>query len=156
MGSYDALRGLLDDIQACMDTECHYKTFVSLGIPPAECDSIAAWMSYQRRTEDNSECQNAYFDHAVNLTLTRCCINTDAAKEFSHASEQEDAQCFLRDIDALINCLTCESLANLESSDCGSTIGEISYDLEKEGGCYSATITLNRLVIECCSEEVES
>lgn len=149
---YEILSSLKDCLQTCFDPDsnCAYQFFVSLGIPPAECNSIAVWLeSSQRARSDNSECCTSIFNTDINITLTRCCGEREV---FDPKAEDKDAECFLNDLCRLRDCLSCGScvLADYDLG-CGGLISEVRMDMEKQGGCYSATLTLG-ITEDCCGQ----
>lgn len=152
MSTYSLIRNLLDQIQECMDdSDCKYKTFVSLGEPPADCDSIAAWLEESSRNDVSPECKTTLLDTTIKVMITQCCVAADAELEFDPAKEQKDAECFLNDLDLLRQCINC-SLESNDGLSCNLTLSRISTDVEKMGGCYSATLELEMTEQECCPE----
>lgn len=150
---YQLLSDLKDCIQTCFDPsgDCNYAYFVSLGIPPADCSSIAVWLDSSRRNRsDNSECCTNIYDTNINVTITRCCMTTDADIEFNPTKEEQDAACFLDDLCKLRDCLSCGG-CDLSSyaMGCGLVVDDVRLDQEKMGMCYSATIAL-KITEDCC------
>lgn len=155
MSTYGVIRDMLDQIRACMfdaDGSCDYKFFVSMGEPTADCNSVAAWLDRKDRGPVNPDCSTKIFDTTIKVMLTRCCAALDAQVEFSTELEQKEAQCFLRDLDLLTNCINCNLDASEEIS-CGFVLREVSTDSEREGGCYSATLDIEVTEQDCCSSE---
>lgn len=145
---YDALRALLDQIEVCF-TGCEYDTFVSMGIPPAVCNSIAAYFGEAIRSgTDSSECI-LVTDDTFYITITRCCAESE---EFNSAAEEAEAKCFLEDLELLMQCLHCNIAAVMDpfTDDCSPIIDSIIADRVREGGCYSATITISFAQVNCC------
>lgn len=142
---------LRDLIVACLGDTCEYKVFISLGEPPADCNSIALWYSSSSRNRsDNSDCITQYLDSTLNITITRCCVTADASPTFSPAQEQKDAECFYADFESLLTCLTCNDILDDWITSCGANISSIRWDNSKSGGCYSATISLFFTEEICC------
>lgn len=153
MTIFETLRDLLEQIRLCLDdTSCEYSYFVSLGIPPAECNSIAVWHGDIVRSRENSECSNSFISRDLNITITRCCVRADAAVGFDQVAESDDAMCFLSDLESLIECLVCTDppLLSGKTMACAATMNSVRLDLEKLGGCYSATINLSYDDVICC------
>lgn len=149
------LAALRDAVKECVDLSCEYKFLVSLGEPPADCNTIAFWLSASRRNRsDNTECTTAILDSDVTITLTRCCVTADASPDFDYIQEEKDAECFHQDLEALLTCLSCEGSTMLEEhiSSCGTLITSVRLDREKLGGCYSASIDLSVTHDICCPE----
>jgi hypothetical protein len=146
---YEAASALLAEIRTCMGGEvCDYATFVSLGVPPAACNSISAfWELSSRNATDSSDCMTV-FDHTLTVVITRCCGEDE---EFDPLREDQEASCFLADTELLLNCLTCNAGSVLDSYvNCAPEIGEVRFDAEKEGGCYAAAISISFSAMECC------
>lgn len=128
---------------------------VSLGIPPAECNSIAAWYGSSSRSRENSDCSSELQDQIINLTLTRCCASSDSGIEFDTYKEEAEAKCFLNDLDKLLNCLNCDKpLLGDSTMACAALIERVDMDIQKSGGCYSATVSLSHQTQICCTEIV--
>lgn len=148
---YDVLKNLKECIQTCFDDagDCRYSFFVSLGIPPAACSSIAVWAdSSQRSRSDNPECCTNVYDTDIKITLTHCCLKTDLETEFNPVTADTDSQCFLNDICRLRECLSCEG-CTIPSLGCGLIVERVEFDQETQGNCYSATITVS-FTEDCC------
>lgn len=153
---FQNLNDLRDAVKACLESDCEYQFFISLGRPPAECNSVAFWYDGSSRSRtDNVDCVTTVFDTDLVVTLTRCCVSADANLEFDVAQEEKDAQCFLNDLEALVNCLTCGAVAELKTLSCGVLVSDIRVDQEKQGGCYSVDIILNVTDEICCITEEE-
>lgn len=152
MGTYDLLRDLLDQIRACtfdQNASCTYTYYVSMGQPSADCNSIAAWLDMKDRSSVNPDCATAHMDVAIKLMITRCCTSLDAQEQFDPTLEQKEAQCFLNDLDLLISCINC-NLTAPEDMSCGYVLSSVLTDNEREGGCYSATLSIDLTEEECC------
>lgn len=147
--AYDALTALLAMIRDCMGGDaCDYSLFVSLGVPPAECNSISAYLDEQVRTNNSDDCF-LVTDDTFYLVLTRCCNEQEV---FDPIFEDEQAECFLHDLDALKTCLACNLKDTLGpfSPQCAPYIKRIGLDAEKRGGCYSAEIEIVMSDMNCC------
>jgi hypothetical protein len=146
---YDAARALLDQIAICMGGErCEYALFVSMGTPPAVCSSIAAHFGGATSNRDSSECL-LVTDDVLHVTITRCCVESEV---FDPVREDLNAKCFLDDLWRLKNCIACEASAVLDpyTEGCSPVFESVRVDVEIEGGCYSATITLSFTEVNCC------
>lgn len=152
MSTYELLTDIRDSIKVCLEaTDCEYHTFVSLGEPPADCNSIGIYLDRKDRNPANGECSSSILDTTVKVMITRCCGEQEV---FSSTQEEADALCFLTDLDLLVNCINCslgEALSDALS--CSAYISSIDTDLEKQGGCYSATLELELTEQDCCLEE---
>ena len=151
---YAALAALRDMIKECLgDIACDYATFVSLGEPPAQCDSISVFMDSVSRDDTSSSTCQLITDDAFTVTMTKCCAERE---EFDPTQEDLDAQCFLEDLYALKTCLDCNIADTLSefTHDCGPDITRIEFDGEKQGGCYSASIHISMSEFNCCPDPV--
>lgn len=146
---YDAANALLAMIRVCMGGDaCDYDTFVSLGAPPAVCNSIAAHWDYASRDDESSDdCQSVTDDNLM-ITITRCCGERET---FDPAAEDADAKCFLEDLYIMKTCITCNASSALSPyTHANPKVEEIMFDDEKDGGCYSATIRISMSEMQCC------
>lgn len=147
---YDAARALLDQIAICMGGErCEYALFVSMGTPPAVCSSIATHFgSAERSDRDSSECL-LVTDDILHVTITRCCNEPEV---FNPVQEELDAKCFLDDLWRLKTCVACEVGAALDAftESCTPVLESVRADNEREGGCYSAVLTISFTEVNCC------
>lgn len=151
---FDTLSDLRDSVNECLsELSCEYSFFISLGRPPADCNSIAFWYDGSARNRsDNGDCRTNVYDTDLMITITRCCASVDAELAFNPVNEEKDAKCFLDDLSALRNCLSCASSDSLSSHiiSCGMIVSEVKADQEKYGGCYSADITIRIVEDDCC------
>lgn len=141
---YDVAAAILGLVGECMDP-CDYQTYVSTGKPTADCDAITAWVDFSTmpRAVGLEKCA-VYRRERFVVTITRCCAAVDSQVELDPAREDKEAQCFLRDLDALYRCLAC-GLPDVLSDfkiDCRNTnpVTDIVADQQREGDCYSADI----------------
>lgn len=151
---YQILSDLRDCIQTCFDqSDCSYQFFVGLGVPPADCSSIAVWLDSSSRSRgDNSECCTEYYDTQINITITSCCNKADKSIGFNPIVEEKDAECFLNDLCKLRDCLSCGGCSlGQHSISCGLVVDRIDLDMEVHGTCYSATISTT-IVENCCGQ----
>lgn len=147
---FQILSDLRDQIKECLDASCEYTFFLSLGRPPADCNSIAFWYKEMSRSpRDNTDCITTIFDTDIVLTITRCCVVADSAIGFNFTQEEHDAQCFISDLQALLCCL---NDIDVPSISCGPFILEVQLDQERLGGCYSADIVLSLTDELCCPD----
>lgn len=151
---FDILDDLRNSVKDCLEgLSCEYMFFISLGKPPADCNSIAFWYDgSSRNRSDNGDCKTNVYDTDLTITITRCCTSTDAELNFNPIQEEKDARCFLEDLAALRACLSCDSSSALSSHilSCGLLVTSVNADQEKYGGCYSADITVRIVEDDCC------
>jgi len=151
---FQLLSDLRNQIKECLEASCEYDFFISLGRPPADCNSIAFWVDSSRRNRfDNGECTTSTLDSEVRVTLTRCCIAADSGLQFDTKQEEKDAKCFHDDVQALLACISCNGSTLLQDYiiSCGTLISDVRYDQERLGGCYSVEISLSFTEDICCS-----
>lgn len=143
------MNALLQMIRSCMGGDsCDYNLFVSLGAPPAICNSIAAYIEEALHNGADSDMCNTVTDDIIVIMLTRCCGETE---DFDPMAEDAEAKCFLRDLFALKTCLLCNIGDTLDPyTHCHPTLDGIAFDGEREGGCYSAAIRISLSEISCC------
>lgn len=146
---YDMMNAILQMIRVCMGGDsCDYNLFVSLGAPPAICNSIAAYIEQAQRSEVDSDDCNTVTEDEIVILLTRCCGETE---EFDPAAEDAEAKCFLRDLFTLKTCIECNLRDTLDPyTHCAPQLDGIAFDSEREGGCYSAAIRISLSEISCC------
>lgn len=147
---YQLLSDLKDCLQDCFEqTDCGYSFLISMGIPPADCSTIALWLDSSRRNRsDNNECCTSVYDTQINITITRCCLVSARGEVWNPLLEEQDMECFLADICRLRECLSCNG-CTIPGIGCGLQVLDVSFDREVQGGCYSATISVN-VVEDCC------
>lgn len=144
---FAALASLRDCLSSCLQTsDCKYNFIISRGLPPAEqCNQVAIyWGNSIRSRADNTDCCTEYYQTDIKITLTRCCIQADAGKSFNAEAEERETECFLNDVCSIRDCLKCIQGCALHDYiiGCGAIVTSISPDFQTEGGCYSATFTL--------------
>lgn len=142
---YDAADTVLGVIGDCLG-QCEYELFVSQGRPPAECSSIAVWPAMSTRAEARVQrCHHPRRESLV-VTLTRCCAVVDAQDVYQPQIEDREARCFSRDLDRILRCLACNLPAALKANGmrCDEQlVGEVTFDEQRMGDCYSANIRLD-------------
>lgn len=152
---------ILDRIRACLGDECQdYKIFRTRGIPPAECDSItASWID--RSIEKFSECESPNPEvcqqewdavHGLRITLTKVCVGPDSQAEFDWIGEDAASACFDDLVDLVEECLHCQDWEQFvaDHSIYGVRYDSTTYDVESDGGAFSAYIELTIQAAECC------
>lgn len=157
---YEIASGILGLVGECMDP-CDYSTYVSTGKPTADCDAIAAWIDFSSRpiAQRVQKCA-IYRRERFVVTITRCCSAVDSQIELDPAAEDRDAECFLRDLDALYRCLACGLPEFLQGYriDCRdeNPVTDIVADQVREGDCYSADIFIEferKVACDCPAPE---
>jgi len=150
---YDALAALLAEIKTCMGgQECSYNLFVSRGIPPADCNSIAGFVEQSRpESTEFDDCNNRYNDSLV-ISITRCCLDPDTQDSFDPALEDREAKCFYDDARLLLECVHCNAGTALGPyiAGCQPLISGMEFDMEALGGCYTALIRIAIAEDVCC------
>lgn len=155
---YDVARDLLDQIDRCFGT-CDYITHVSRSRPPADCDTIAAWMDLSQSITQNSPVAGVtgttIYKETLGFTLTRCCVRDPSmALDQLLLLEQADAQCFYRDVQIMRDCLACCAPAILRANynvDChGDAASMVQFEGES-GGCAQATVFVSWKQAVCCA-----
>ena len=131
---------------------CRYRTFVGLGIPPADCSLISASWGRDRVMKRRDRCYTTVRSEFY-VYLTRCCLKNNR-EEFDPATEDEDAACFHADFDALRDCLLCDVKATIGQHGlaCDDEIieGAIMPDFT-QGGCFGARFTIGfDWIRKCC------
>lgn len=149
---YQILRDLLDQIVECLGDPCPYQVFVSRGYPPADCSSIAAWYSNSNRASENQDCQTTIYDTDLKFTITHCCVTPDTGIGFDFEREEIEAECFLTNLAAIRECLSCSATDTVSQYilGCGALVTSVVADPEARGGCYSATVTIAIEEDDCC------
>lgn len=146
---YDAAAALLAEIRTCMGGDsCDYAMYVSLGAPVAACNSIVAWWDHSSRDDDSSDECNLVMESRLIVGIIRCCGERE---EFDPVAEDADAKCFLDDLFILKTCLACNAAMALEPYiHCEPYVEDLAWDDEKEGGCYSAALSITMSEYQCC------
>lgn len=163
MNRSDVAADILDGIAECLGPErCRdYQMLRSRGVPPADCNSIAT--SWTDKTTDlfsdcapkSAPCEPRRVSHGMRLTITSICIGPDGEPTFDMDKEDAAAECFDNDVDTIERCIECGDWSTLYAEHFleSLTYEATSYDVEAEGGAYSATITLRIVATECCPED---
>jgi len=148
---WDALSALRDSIKECVDLSCEYRFIVSLGQVPEECNLIAFYLKDSRRAKESSEC-DTIFDTSFVVSITRCCYGIDGQLTWNIDQEEQEAQCFLNDLNVLRECLACTSAEVLApyTMACSPIIEDITTEAMREGGCYTAYIEMSFAEQQCC------
>lgn len=158
-------KDILDSLKACMLAQwpagrCEQFQFGrSRGIAPADCDSIT--ISFIDETADDfadckvigRSCEEPWIETTrLRIILTEVCMGPDQKPMFDWALEDEVAACFSDDFDLLKKCVRCTDWETLVSDHNLNTfqMSSISYDVESEGGGYSAYIEITATSNECC------
>lgn len=149
---------ILTAIQACMGARCQDYVFSrTRGIPPADCNSIAA--SWVDRTVasfgdclPHAGCSEWDSTHGLRIVVTNICVAPDAQERFDWRAEDAAAACFDDDIDLIEECLQCADWSQLAADHSITSIryDGTTYDVESEGGGFSAYLELTIVAAECC------
>lgn len=156
---------VLTILRNCLGDRCqHYKFARTRGIPPAECPSITT--SWVDRTEaifgDCDSPNPAYCDDTqetvgLRIAITDVCMGPDSAEQFDWDAEDAIAACFDDDVQAVEDCIRCRpdqaAWAALYRDHGINSIGYegTTYDVEADGGGYSAYIELTIVAQACCT-----
>jgi hypothetical protein len=152
---------ILAKIEACLGDECRDYVFArTRGIPPADCNSITtSWVD--RSIDKFTDCESPNPDicraewdaiHGLRVTLTRICAGPDAQPVFDWAREDGEAACFDDLVDLVEECVQCQDWQQFitDHSIYGVRYDSTTYDVEAEGGAFSAYIELTIQAAECC------
>jgi hypothetical protein len=153
MDRYAFLADLVTAAANCVPNApgCEYDVFVGIGIPPQECSYISAsWVGTQMR-HDSAKCRMMMVE-TFEIVLNRCCMK-NTGESFDSALEDEDAQCFIRDFGALVECMACsiDDVLLLYVR----TAQEVSFksarlDPTSDGFCYGGTIAVSFERVQPC------
>lgn len=151
---------VLDLLRDCLGARCQHYVFArSRGIPPAECPSIAtSWVD--RTSTPFGDCNGGWGDCdstetvGLRIAITDICVGPDAAATFDWAAEDAIAACFDNDVQVLERCIECggpgwQQLYRDHGLDTVAYEGT-TYDVESDGGGYSAYIELTIVAKVCC------
>jgi hypothetical protein len=149
---------ILTAIQACFGARCQDYIFSrSRGIPPADCNSIAA--SWVDRTvahfadcDTPAPCEDWQATHGLRIVITNICAGPDAQETFDWRSEDAAAACFEDDVDLLETCIQCGDWTQLYNDHFLTALryDGTTFDVESEGGGFSAYIEITLVAGECC------
>jgi hypothetical protein len=148
-------------IRACLGDDCREYVFArTRGVPPADCNSITtSWID--RSVEKFTDCESPNPDICrrewdallgMRITITRICMGPDGGEQFNWAREDGEAACFDDHVDAIEECLMCADFGQFTIDHSIYTIqyDTTTFDVESEGGGYSAYIELTIKAAECC------
>lgn len=145
---------LLTIINNCLGPQCRYQLARTRGIAPAVCPSITtSWI--ERVSQSFGDCDgDCDFNstHRIRITITDICMGPDAADEFDFDAEDAAAVCFEDEVDQIEECLQCHNYTQLRLDHQLISVryDSTTFDVEAEGGGYSAYIELTILAAECC------
>lgn len=159
MNRSDAAFDVLDVIQSCLPDFCSYVLFRSRGVPPAECDSIAAYWG-SRRSSPEIDCEglspcSLIIKQDLDIAITKCCAEPDAGGdrgEFDFAAEDAESVCFERDLQIIEDCLECHDWTQfgIDHAVQSVTLRSVDRDNNTAGGCFSAYLRLELVYTKCC------
>lgn len=143
---YDTAASILAEVKACID-DCGYGIYVSQGRPTADCNSITAWPSISAGLPVRLGRCDTYRAEEFKVTMTRCCEGIDAQvkQAFDPSREDNEARCFLEDVDIVDRCLVCAVPGVLKDQriDCEENpVRALVFDQSREGECYTAEWTI--------------
>lgn len=155
----DILTELISELQACFDDDCDYKFLLTMGRPPAECNTIAVFPSTSTRlrsTASSNRCRTTREEFAE-ILLTNVCHSIDADTDWDWAAEEKQMACVLDDVETIEACLQCHLREWLEPfvncSDDELYVVSVVYDDMRSGGTYSVRWTIRWLRAICCPED---
>lgn len=139
---------------ACFGSTCEYQFVQARSSIPAECNTISLVWG-RKRNEYEDDCGFTSCDRQVttdlSITITRCCVTSDAGLQFNIAAEENETLCFLRDLEVLENCIECTNWRQLSID---HAIDRISLSDTTpgttRGGCMDATLSVRIVSTECC------
>lgn len=149
----DVLDAALDEAVRCIgDTSCEYIHAITLGPPPEECNTLAAFYNRTAAKRRITGCSQT-LTTTITLQLTRCC-NFDAIQDFDWESEVREAACWNRDFWQLLACLSCTISTVLEQwvTSCDDVEIYAEAPHEREGGCFSGYIHITYPTSPCCDD----
>lgn len=149
---------ILTSIEACFGVRCQGYVFArTRGIPPADCNSIAAsWIDRAVQPFEDcprlTPCGQWEAAYGLRIVITNVCAGPDAQERFDWRAEDAAAACFDDDVDLLEQCIQCADWTQLGLDHAISEIryDGTNYDIESEGGGFSAYIDLTIIANECC------
>lgn len=88
----------------------------------------------------------------MRIVVTNICIGPDAQQAFDWRNEDAAAACFDADVEIVESCIQCTDWSQLgiDHSISSVTYLSTSYDVESEGGGFSAYIDVRIVAEECC------
>lgn len=138
---------------------CDYRFARSRGIPPADCNSITlSWIDEGDSApfgdcESSFEgCEDVTTTAGIRIALTRICMGPDQEPVFDWELEDAAAACFSDDLEKVMCCLKKSDWRQLKQDhrlDRFTYVGT-TYDVESQGGGYSAYIEMTIVAPECC------
>ena len=159
-------RDILDALEVCMKAalppeRCkHYRYAFTRGLAPADCPSITISL-IDEDTQDFGDCKNLgvgtceeWTDTTgLRIVLTDVCMGPDQQPTFDWELENDVATCFQLDFDTLKRCVRCIDWRQIRSDHSLNEIEivGVTYDVETQGGGYSAYIEMSFTSSECCA-----
>lgn len=152
-----AAQDVLDTIRDCVGANCRRFQFArTRGIPPADCASITvSWIDSEDTSfgdcTDLGGCQSWQSAHGLRVVITDVCMGPDSGKGFDWVGEDEAAACFDDLVDDIERCLKCADWTQFRFDHSAEvSFVDTAYDIEAQGGGYSAYIQLSIVSDECC------
>jgi hypothetical protein len=146
MDRYSFLADLLAVASDCIenaDNGCPYDVFVSPGEPPADCSHIAAYWNGSTMLGGSEKCLMKVRENFT-ISMNRCCLK-NLGEDFDPILEDEDARCFIKDFETMLECVMCniyEVLKDYVRTGQEVAVSGGMLDRAASGGCYGATIEI--------------
>lgn len=145
---------ILTIIAGCLGPQCRFKIARTRGIVPAVCPSITtSWID--RSSAGFGDCDGECDINSalgLRITITDICMGPDSAEDFDFDAEDAAAVCFDNEVDAIEACLQCADYTQMRIDHQLYSVkyDNTTFDVESEGGAYSAYIELTIRAAECC------
>jgi hypothetical protein len=123
---------------------CQYEVFVSPGEPPSDCSHIAAYWTGSSVMSGSDKCLIKVREN-FSISLNRCCLR-NIGEVFDAGLEDDDARCFIKDFEALFECLICEVNTVLKPyvRSCQDVVVSVGQPHNTtSGGCYGGVINIS-------------
>lgn len=155
MKRYDLLADIRDRVRGCLGLQCSYKLVIARGLSSYECDLISFWLgddaveAFEDCTEPGCDITRQF---PLYITLVRICAQPQGQPQFDFAQEEELARCFYNDLDLVECCFDAGPWNELRATHGIDSITRASTKIDQtsRGGAYSARITLNISLQQCC------
>lgn len=149
---------LATQLQACFDDDCDYKFLLTMGRPPAECNTVAVYPGTSlrvRSTAASNVCRTTR-EEVVHVMLTNICHSIDADADWDWRAEEQQMACVMDDVETIEACLQCslvDWLGDLVNGACGELyVSGVDFDDMRSGGTYSVEWSIRFLRAVCCPE----
>lgn len=151
-----AAADILAQLQACMGPLCQQYVFSrTRGVPPADCNSVTVqWIDRSKRSfaDCEDDCREWQAAFGMRITLTRVCMGPDQEPAFDWSLEDAESACFDDHLEILEDCVDCGDWSQVKIDHSLEAIRyeNTEYDIEANGGAFSAYIELTLIASECC------